>query len=378
MTAPCTEPKKNTKTRTMINSQQQEGDDQLTDSDEEQDEVDGPILRTTWHELEQNTEDDYDDDLERLPRNLKRLKKQVPDRISNCPDSIFLHIQSFLPMEEVIKIGILSKRWKFLWTAATTLNFNYQGWSSNYSISKSVTLIGKTLVRCSVSHVEKIAIGFPYEPRFLYDVYGWMQFANKHSINELEPKFKAPNLNVQYCLPHCVYDNSFMRKLRTNKYYLVGLLGSLKCVENLTIGSWCIQVLSLLKFTVIGLPQLKCKCLTGIELLLQISPNLETAVLDMIPPYKELRFDTNSTSDYNFDVKNYLISRFRHILPLKLIKICGFWEGNTENIIQFAQVMLKNSLMLLKFVFEFKRNTRSREVPVLAISPNGPEIVELP
>uniref|UniRef100_A0A803R4K9 F-box domain-containing protein n=1 Tax=Cannabis sativa TaxID=3483 RepID=A0A803R4K9_CANSA len=37
------------------------------------------------------------------------------DRISKLPDSVIIHILSFLPTEDVVQTCILSKRWKLIW-----------------------------------------------------------------------------------------------------------------------------------------------------------------------------------------------------------------------------------------------------------------------
>lgn len=66
----------------------------------------------------------------RFVRNLKMKKwryvKQArveSDRISKLPDSLILSILELLPMRDVVRTMILSKRWKNLWTTVSCLNF---------------------------------------------------------------------------------------------------------------------------------------------------------------------------------------------------------------------------------------------------------------
>ncbi|XP_057771471.1 F-box/LRR-repeat protein At3g26922-like isoform X8 [Salvia miltiorrhiza] len=46
------------------------------------------------------------------------------DRLSELPDSLIFHIFWSLPMTDVVRTTILSKRWKNLWTTALCLNFD--------------------------------------------------------------------------------------------------------------------------------------------------------------------------------------------------------------------------------------------------------------
>lgn len=45
------------------------------------------------------------------------------DRLSTLADDLLVHILSFLPLKEGISASTLSRRWRFLWTRMTTLDF---------------------------------------------------------------------------------------------------------------------------------------------------------------------------------------------------------------------------------------------------------------
>ncbi|KAL6281874.1 hypothetical protein ACE6H2_012810 [Prunus campanulata] len=46
------------------------------------------------------------------------------DRISELPDEILFSIVSLLPLKEAAATSVLSKRWQYVWTSTTTLNFD--------------------------------------------------------------------------------------------------------------------------------------------------------------------------------------------------------------------------------------------------------------
>ncbi|PIA57035.1 hypothetical protein AQUCO_00600037v1 [Aquilegia coerulea] len=53
-----------------------------------------------------------------------KAKEEVEDRISRLPESILHHILSFLPTHYAVGTSLLSKRWKYLWTGISKLDFN--------------------------------------------------------------------------------------------------------------------------------------------------------------------------------------------------------------------------------------------------------------
>ncbi|XP_039162827.1 putative F-box/LRR-repeat protein At3g18150 [Eucalyptus grandis] len=61
------------------------------------------------------------------PNRHKRRRPPPPssDLISALPDAVIHHIFSFLPLKDVVKTSVLSKRWRSTWTTTTHLDFRY-------------------------------------------------------------------------------------------------------------------------------------------------------------------------------------------------------------------------------------------------------------
>ncbi|MCD9558362.1 hypothetical protein HAX54_015708 [Datura stramonium] len=142
----------------------------------------------------------------------KRRKTEKPDRISALPDSLILQILSFLRMKEVIRTGVLSKRWRLLWTSAHTLIFRYSG-QSHRGVSNFITFLDDTLLLCQPNKLNKFSVDFHYNKRFVKHVNKWMIFAKNKSVEELDLYLRTRGFDELYSLPQLMYSNTCLREL---------------------------------------------------------------------------------------------------------------------------------------------------------------------
>ncbi|KAL6990964.1 hypothetical protein U1Q18_009084 [Sarracenia purpurea var. burkii] len=144
-----------------------------------------------------------------------RRRKRTVDRIGSLPDSLLVHILSFLPIEDAIRTEILSKRWNSLWTYVPSLLFCFcRGMPDDF-----VSFIDKTLLRCSCPKLKKLGINLSYyEPRFASNFNLWTRFAAVNGTEELHLELDGVayqlDENDRYVFPHLLFANSSFRKLR--------------------------------------------------------------------------------------------------------------------------------------------------------------------
>lgn len=52
------------------------------------------------------------------------MKLAPTDRLSDLDEDLLIHILSFLPIKEAVRVCTVSKRWRLLWTYVPTVNFD--------------------------------------------------------------------------------------------------------------------------------------------------------------------------------------------------------------------------------------------------------------
>ncbi|KAK2977120.1 hypothetical protein RJ640_017644 [Escallonia rubra] len=177
---------------------------------------------------------------------IRCCKRETPDRISPLPDEILLHILSFLPMLDVLKTDVLSKRWQYLWTSVPSICFSSSWFSSYLDDSRYfVDMVNKTLVLAGWAGTRKFTVEFAdYVEEFAADVNLWVRFAAKNKIEELTLDLGDDYWSFNgspYCLPEHLYVNSSLTELSLSQCDLApsGHVGW-GCLKSLSIG--CVEL----------------------------------------------------------------------------------------------------------------------------------------
>ncbi|XP_057771483.1 F-box/LRR-repeat protein At3g26922-like isoform X4 [Salvia miltiorrhiza] len=107
------------------------------------------------------------------------------DRLSELPDSVIFHIFWLLPMNEVVRTTILSKRWLNLWTTTPFLNFDESKSDSQFSTTdKFRHFVHQALLCWDGVKVLKLKVVANYDESG-GDVDLWVRFAKKYEVEEL-------------------------------------------------------------------------------------------------------------------------------------------------------------------------------------------------
>ncbi|KAJ4779255.1 F-box/RNI-like/FBD-like domains-containing protein [Rhynchospora pubera] len=141
---------------------------------------------------------------------MERMKNENPDRLSSLSDDLIVSILSHLPVKEVAKTCILSKRWQNLWSMVPSLCFDIHNWDGN--CEKFTDFAGKFLLKRDEATETRIfrifCQGFKHASDKFLPVYSkaskWITYAVKHNVKILELSFcGACTLRFPDCLFTC-------------------------------------------------------------------------------------------------------------------------------------------------------------------------------
>ncbi|KAL2898120.1 hypothetical protein RDABS01_039902 [Bienertia sinuspersici] len=111
----------------------------------------------------------------------------VNDRISDLPDDILSHIQSRLTLKEAVATSFLSRRWNKLGISYPILDF--EGLKA-FETEVFVQRVDKVLELFKGSKVHKFRIVYPLSKPSRSHVNGWISFAFRMGVSELELNFR--------------------------------------------------------------------------------------------------------------------------------------------------------------------------------------------
>ncbi|KAF7119390.1 hypothetical protein RHSIM_Rhsim13G0171800 [Rhododendron simsii] len=118
----------------------------------------------------------------------QRRRKPAVDLFTALPDSLFLHVLSFLPIVDAVKTQVLSKRCQYLWTYITSLVFSIR--NAGRCDRDFVAFVDKTLVISNCSKIKKLGVQFGYALDYESSVDLWTQFAAGKRAEELQLAFE--------------------------------------------------------------------------------------------------------------------------------------------------------------------------------------------
>ncbi|KAK6781680.1 hypothetical protein RDI58_019476 [Solanum bulbocastanum] len=273
------------------------------------------------------------------------------DRLNDLPEPILLHILSKLwDAKQVVRISILSTRWRFLWMSVPlSLGFTFPNSENQNDILAYLALINRELYYWkSCEKIKRLFVSsLRYDKIYAKDVDLWVHFATKvANVEVFTLDFYSSQQNYEF--PLFGYKNSSLRELALS-YCQLNPCGSVNWsnLVSLSIGNTELtdgaaeKVLS-------GCPNLEClelRKVSGIQRLEIRSVKLRELTIE-------------EYYDKNHDIWLEIIAP--HIKHLEIIGMCSEIRIEQTNVASLVYAILR-----LSFDFEDEESNLEKEFSYL-------------
>ncbi|XP_028806313.1 F-box/LRR-repeat protein 13-like [Neltuma alba] len=154
-----------------------------------------------------------------------RTEVEVRDRISDLPDSLLLHILSFLPAKEAVATSLLSKRWRPLWPCLPTLDLKRQDFQRLRFFHR---FVDRMLKLADLKSVRKFVLWLDYYDHHEYfrpwKISKWINIAVvSNKIEHLELRLNPDKGHFE--LPSGIFTNNNIKVLKLSVWSLLSTSG---------------------------------------------------------------------------------------------------------------------------------------------------------
>ncbi|KAF5184142.1 F-box protein, partial [Thalictrum thalictroides] len=115
--------------------------------------------------------------------------EQKEDRLTSLPESIRNHIVSFLPIEDTVKLTILSTQWRNICSCLSNLKFDQSLLKNKTELKQRDfrNLVDRLLINHDNSNVTKFSLSVRVDPEVITGLHinSWISFALKHNVQDL-------------------------------------------------------------------------------------------------------------------------------------------------------------------------------------------------
>ena len=109
------------------------------------------------------------------------------DYISNLSSETLVSILSQLTLREAVATSILGRRWRYLWTSITILDFDAtKATDTIQSGPMYVKWVDRVLGQYEVSTINEFRISFDLDQNFMHAINSWIEFAMTREVQRLE------------------------------------------------------------------------------------------------------------------------------------------------------------------------------------------------
>ncbi|KAI6704497.1 hypothetical protein NL676_007459 [Syzygium grande] len=127
--------------------------------------------------------------------------------ICDLPDEILLRILGLLPLKEVVRTSVLSKRWEYLWTSISSLVFREDESNGRMVF---MNFVERALLLCQSSPLKVFSLNYvidgdEYVAGDESRINSWITAAIRRNVQELRLHLGIEHPSFNYSLPSCIF-----------------------------------------------------------------------------------------------------------------------------------------------------------------------------
>ena len=100
------------------------------------------------------------------------------------PDEILVLMLSRLALREAVRTSVLSKRWRYVWTCISVLNFDAA--VGNIGKTNSVNWVYCVLEKYKALNIDEFRVNFDLRNKHRSDIDRWVEFALSNRVHTFE------------------------------------------------------------------------------------------------------------------------------------------------------------------------------------------------
>ncbi|XP_043715385.1 F-box protein At4g22280-like [Telopea speciosissima] len=158
------------------------------------------------------------------------------DKLSNFSDTLLHHILSFLPTKYAVRTCILSKRWKYIWSSVTSLDFDDGLYNAEpgkkrirAKVANFINFVDRVLIQ-NASSLDKFHLKCGSSCDFDH-INAWICAAITRKVHQLCLSISMKQLLK---LPHCLFTSEYLVKLELVGNFVLNV-PSYICLSSLII-----------------------------------------------------------------------------------------------------------------------------------------------
>ncbi|XP_071724359.1 F-box protein At3g59000-like [Rutidosis leptorrhynchoides] len=125
--------------------------------------------------------------------------------LNDFPDAVLKHILSFLPTKHAFRTSILSRRWQYMWTSLSNLDFELEEYDTVDERKRFLNFVDRAFILHVVPRIQRFSLSCHVEDDTCR-IASWISGAVCRNVKEVRIVFQDDFILEQlHAFPHCLF-----------------------------------------------------------------------------------------------------------------------------------------------------------------------------